>query len=203
MVYGGQVPRVMEQWVLNFPLSTSSRLLFLQPSYDSGMKKKYNIEKNKYCNTSFHNMSHDYSVLNFNYIKYVNKLNLSKLYLLNENKWSRTIDILLFVPGITVQPYPSKFPNAKLNNFPSPSQGGKQNHRKGVQVLSPNINSPGLAVEYLDGWDDEYDGIIIDPESLPSSANAFASALKASLFNWKLKVWYVQHMILESASSSY
>ncbi|KAK1365315.1 putative Mutt domain protein [Heracleum sosnowskyi] len=88
---------------------------------------------------------------------------------------------------ISVQPFPSKLPNVKLANFPSPFQGGKHNHKKGVQVLSPNINSPSFAVEYLDGWDDDYNGIIIDPESLPSSANAFASALKASLSNWKLK----------------
>lgn len=85
-----------------------------------------------------------------------------------------------------MQPFPSKLP--KLANFTSPSQGGRHNHEKGVQVLSPNINSPSFSVENLDGWDDEYDGIIIDPESLPSSANAFASALKASLSKWKLKV---------------
>lgn len=87
-----------------------------------------------------------------------------------------------------MQTFPSKLPSAKLTNFPSPSQGGKHNHKTGVQVLYPNINSPSFAVEHLDGWDDEYNGIIIDPESLPSSANAFASALKASLSKWKLKV---------------
>ena len=30
-----------------------------------------------------------------------------------------------------------------------------------------------MIVELLDAWDDEYDGVIINPESLPLSANAF------------------------------
>lgn len=54
--------------------------------------------------------------------------------------------------------------------------------------MSPDISSPSLAVEFLEAWDDEYDGVIIDPTSLPLSANAFASALRTSLSDWKLKV---------------
>lgn len=42
-------------------------------------------------------------------------------------------------------------------------------------------------MEILDAFDDEYGGVVIDPESLPSTANAFASALRASITNWKLK----------------
>lgn len=57
--------------------------------------------------------------------------------------------------------------------------------------MSPNIASPGLAVELLYAWDDEYEGIIVDPYSLPLSSNAFASTLRASLLNWKLKVRYL------------
>ncbi|KAM7519492.1 hypothetical protein LguiB_018454 [Lonicera macranthoides] len=63
-----------------------------------------------------------------------------------------------------------------------------------VKVLSPKIGSsvsqPSFMInnlELLDGWDDEYNGIIIDPQSLPSIPNAFASSLRASLSNWKLK----------------
>lgn len=67
--------------------------------------------------------------------------------------------------------------------------GGTMLKRKGIHVVSSDLASPGLAVEFLDAWDDEYNGVIIDTECLPSSANAFASALLASLTNWKLKVW--------------
>jgi hypothetical protein len=76
-----------------------------------------------------------------------------------------------------------------IKSSPLPFHGGSHvQKKKGLQVLSPNISSPSTAIELLDAWDDEYDGVIIDPESLPSSANAFASALRASLSDWKLKV---------------
>ncbi|KAI3844042.1 hypothetical protein MKX03_007060 [Papaver bracteatum] len=39
----------------------------------------------------------------------------------------------------------------------------------------------------LDSCDDEYDGVIVDPESLPSNTNTFASLLQSSLSHWKLK----------------
>lgn len=62
--------------------------------------------------------------------------------------------------------------------------------RNGIShVMSPDIASTGLAVlEFLDAWDDEYNGVIIDTNCLPSNANVFAYALRASLSNWKLKV---------------
>ncbi|XP_059638275.1 nudix hydrolase 8-like [Cornus florida] len=73
--------------------------------------------------------------------------------------------------------------------------------KEGIQVVSPNIGTPSWTVEFLDAQDDEYDGVIIDPQSLPTSANAFASALRASLSNWKLKgkkgVWL--KILLEQA----
>ncbi|XP_050372277.1 nudix hydrolase 8-like [Argentina anserina] len=55
-------------------------------------------------------------------------------------------------------------------------------------VLSPNKSSPSVMMpELLDAWNDEYDGVIINPESLPMSSNAFASAVQASLSKWKMK----------------
>ncbi|RWW69842.1 hypothetical protein BHE74_00022526, partial [Ensete ventricosum] len=39
----------------------------------------------------------------------------------------------------------------------------------------------------LDGCEDEYDGVIINPQCLPTSANAFAAILRSSLSYWKLK----------------
>ncbi|PSS20832.1 Nudix hydrolase [Actinidia chinensis var. chinensis] len=90
--------------------------------------------------------------------------------------------------GISCKLIPSKLsPGHQLGFSPMPFLGGSFVPKKVVQVLYPNVASPGLAVELLDAWDDEYEGVIIDPEGLPLSANAFASALRASLLNWKLK----------------
>lgn len=66
-----------------------------------------------------------------------------------------------------------------------------------IHVMSPEISPPSFAVEFLDAWDDEYGGIVVDANSLPSSANAFASALRASLTDWKLKVRYIWMHFLE------
>lgn len=78
---------------------------------------------------------------------------------------------------------------SELNSFSIPHlRGGYVLERKGIQVLSPHISSPSLPTEFLDAWDDDYDGVVINPDSLPLSANAFASALRASMSNWKLKV---------------
>lgn len=60
--------------------------------------------------------------------------------------------------------------------------------RDRIHVVSPDISALSWGPEVLDAWDDEYGGVVIDPWSLPSSANAFASALKTSLSDWKLKV---------------
>ncbi|TXG61498.1 hypothetical protein EZV62_012861 [Acer yangbiense] len=65
--------------------------------------------------------------------------------------------------------------------------GGNLFTKKGINVLSPEITVPSFAPEFLDAIEDEYNGVIIDPESLPSSANAFVSALRASLSYWKSK----------------
>ncbi|KAK3210585.1 hypothetical protein Dsin_015291 [Dipteronia sinensis] len=65
--------------------------------------------------------------------------------------------------------------------------GGNLFTKKGINVLSPEITVPSFAPEFLDAIEDEYNGVIIDPKSLPSSANAFVSALRASLSYWKSK----------------
>ncbi|KAJ6372178.1 hypothetical protein OIU76_026628 [Salix suchowensis] len=77
-----------------------------------------------------------------------------------------------------------------LNSSSSPSVGhGYVRRRGGNHAVSPDVSSlsPGFAVEFLEAFDDEYDGVIVDPNKLPSSANAFASSLRASLSSWKLK----------------
>ncbi|KAK2968227.1 hypothetical protein RJ640_027359, partial [Escallonia rubra] len=86
------------------------------------------------------------------------------------------------------EPFSTNLPGLKIGSSLGPSSGANCVLKKeGIRVLSPNTASPNLALDFLDAWDDEYDGVIIDPESLPSSANAFASALRASLTIWKLK----------------
>ncbi|KAL4651827.1 hypothetical protein ACB092_01G189300 [Castanea dentata] len=84
--------------------------------------------------------------------------------------------------------------STQLKSSTVPLHGGSYVHKKkGIHVLSPNISSPSMRVEVLDAWDDDYDGVIINPESLPLSANAFALALRASLSNWKLKEGFNYH----------
>ncbi|XP_071911059.1 nudix hydrolase 8 isoform X2 [Coffea arabica] len=80
----------------------------------------------------------------------------------------------------TCIPSKSKTQKAKLCSSPMPKKGG-------IHVFSSNTLSPSMPAELLDAWDDDYNGIVIDSASLPSSANAFAAALRASLSNWKAK----------------
>ncbi|KAM7258539.1 hypothetical protein ACFE04_014280 [Oxalis oulophora] len=92
-----------------------------------------------------------------------------------------------FPRGFLQKPTLSKSWNTKLSfsSAMAPFFGSVQ--RRGIHVLSPNLSTPEMTLEFLAGAEDEYNGIIINPESLPSSANAFASALRASLSVWKLK----------------
>ncbi|KAF8388890.1 hypothetical protein HHK36_025571 [Tetracentron sinense] len=110
-------------------------------------------------------------------------------HLLTEPKisWTANVKFRGLSRGFSGKPLFSTTPGAKLYNFPTPSLGGNMPKKKGAQVFSPNISSPSTIVEFLDAYDDEYNGVIIDPEFLPSSANAFASALRGSLSHWKLK----------------
>lgn len=60
-------------------------------------------------------------------------------------------------------------------------------NRKGANVISPH-SPASMILDLLDVYEDEYDGVIIDPECLPSSTNAFVANLRTSLSYWKLKV---------------
>ncbi|KAK9266635.1 hypothetical protein L1049_003587 [Liquidambar formosana] len=100
--------------------------------------------------------------------------------------WTRNCTFQGLSRGFSWKSFTLKNPDVKIS--PMPFLGADKRPRKvGTQVVSPNISSPSVTVELLGAEDDEYDGVIIDPESLPTSANAFASALHASLSNWKLK----------------
>ncbi|CAN6680914.1 unnamed protein product [Malus baccata var. baccata] len=81
----------------------------------------------------------------------------------------------------------SKSSTAKLNFHGMPFLGGGFKKTAAIHVASPNSSSQSVTTELLDAWNDEYGGVIINSESLPTSANAFASAFQASLSNWKMK----------------
>ncbi|KAL3532561.1 hypothetical protein ACH5RR_006082 [Cinchona calisaya] len=82
----------------------------------------------------------------------------------------------------------SKTQCVKQCTSPMPFLGTRNVPKKGgIHALLPNTMSPSMPAELLDSWDDDYNGVVVDSASLPSSANAFASALRASLSSWKLK----------------
>lgn len=94
---------------------------------------------------------------------------------------------IFFCSGFLQKPIFTKTSTAKLS-FPCMPFIGVAFKKKETHVVSPNISSPSVTTGLLDAWDDEYGGVIMNSESLPMSANAFASAFQASLSNWKMKV---------------
>lgn len=55
-------------------------------------------------------------------------------------------------------------------------------------VLESKINGINEAISRtLDYFDDEYGGVIVNPDKLPSNANVFASLLQSSLSQWIIK----------------
>ncbi|KAG9456523.1 hypothetical protein H6P81_001031 [Aristolochia fimbriata] len=54
-----------------------------------------------------------------------------------------------------------------------------------LNVLSPDKSMNQRTIELLEAQEDEYEGIIIDPDCLPMSANAFVAALRTSIPAWK------------------
>lgn len=55
--------------------------------------------------------------------------------------------------------------------------------RRRLNVVSPSVITKGFDI--LNAFDDEYNGVIIDSEGLPSSPNSFSSLLRSSLSHWK------------------
>jgi len=50
-------------------------------------------------------------------------------------------------------------------------------------------------VGVLDACDDEYGGVVVDPDRLPVNPDAFASMLQFSLSHWKMKVNFCRCLI--------
>jgi len=113
------------------------------------------------------------------------------------------VQILLHITG-----FKYRFPCfgisiVKLKSFTSRQSllltNGCESRRKGINALM--TRTPLFrTTELLDYYEDEYDGVIVDPESLPSSANAFAAILQASISYWRLKVVYVYTFYVWSAN---
>ncbi|KAK9274441.1 hypothetical protein L1049_021688 [Liquidambar formosana] len=55
----------------------------------------------------------------------------------------------------------------------------------GTNGSTSSLFSRGMPV--LDASDDEYDGVIVNPDTLPANPIAFASILRSSLSHWKMK----------------
>ncbi|XP_020250253.1 nudix hydrolase 8-like [Asparagus officinalis] len=88
-----------------------------------------------------------------------------------------------------------KFPCLEISNVKLRSVTSKErlsftndynSKRRGINVSTTEA-SLFRTSELLDAYEDVYDGVIVDPESLPSGANAFSSILQASISHWKLK----------------
>lgn len=62
----------------------------------------------------------------------------------------------------------------------------------GTNGLSSKLFSSDIRL--LDAVDDEYDGIVIDPNGLPSNPIVFSSNLRFSLSHWKNKVTSLCHV---------
>ncbi|CAB4318699.1 unnamed protein product [Prunus armeniaca] len=100
--------------------------------------------------------------------------------------WTKDCTFQLLSNCFLQKPIFTKTSTAKLS-FPCMPFIGVAFKKTETHVVSPNISSPSVTTGSLDAWDDEYGGVIMNSESLPMSANAFASAFQASLSNWKIK----------------
>ncbi|KZV54275.1 nudix hydrolase 8 [Dorcoceras hygrometricum] len=80
----------------------------------------------------------------------------------------------------------SKHVTANKPSF-APINSYRSRPGKVVRVLSGDMVTPNMTIELLSAWDDEYNGVVVEPTRLPSSANSFASALRTSLSCWKSK----------------
>ncbi|KAL0333822.1 UNVERIFIED_CONTAM: Nudix hydrolase 8 [Sesamum angustifolium] len=88
-----------------------------------------------------------------------------------------------FCTGLSLKQPFTKMPSFNGTSHPARFLGDST---KGVQVLSQDMVTPSMSpVELLKAWNDEYNGVVIEPTSLPSTANAFSSALRASLSSWR------------------
>ncbi|GAB2219701.1 hypothetical protein Droror1_Dr00007338 [Drosera rotundifolia] len=89
--------------------------------------------------------------------------------------------------GLSGKAFPAKNTLARLGYSTQLKFGSSQIFRKAGIQASPVTSTLVDTAELLDGWDDDYGGVVIYSESLPSNANAFKSSLRSSLSYWKSK----------------
>lgn len=64
-------------------------------------------------------------------------------------------------------------------------------------LFKSKINGVNEAIiKTLDYIDDEYGGVIVNSEKLPSNPNVFAYLLHTSLSHWRFKVLLLTHFLL-------
>ncbi|KAG9452192.1 hypothetical protein H6P81_005096 [Aristolochia fimbriata] len=80
---------------------------------------------------------------------------------------------------------PARAPNGSVDSFSQTDLFLGSNSRKvnGLNGASPSFLSRERVV--LDAHEDVYEGVVINPETLPSNPMAFASMLQSSLSHWK------------------
>ncbi|KAJ8479633.1 hypothetical protein OPV22_023360 [Ensete ventricosum] len=88
-------------------------------------------------------------------------------------------------PNLAFEPQCLNIPNGGTKLDPLLNIGYR-NKRSPINHATLSTTHSTTA-DSLDGCEDEYDGVIINPQCLPTSANAFAAILRSSLSYWKLK----------------
>jgi Nudix hydrolase domain len=72
----------------------------------------------------------------------------------------------------------------------------KKIKEKSINVTISDKQFSGT-IDILDFIEDDYGGVIINPDSLPDASNSFAAALESSISHWKKKVggWFLPRWI--------
>ncbi|CAB4309926.1 unnamed protein product [Prunus armeniaca] len=99
--------------------------------------------------------------------------------------------------GILLKASYSSPPSSSKNNFPSSNAIGSVGDKlAGETCLFQIIGTNGTGtrpnlfpreITVLDAFDDEYGGVIVDPERLPANPNAFGYILHSSLSHWSME----------------
>lgn len=107
--------------------------------------------------------------------------------------------LLVSFPGILLKASYSSHPSSSKNNFPSSNAIGSVGDKlAGETCLFQIIGTNGTGtrpnlfpreITVLDAFDDEYGGVIVDPERLPANPNAFGYILHSSLSHWSMEVY--------------
>lgn len=109
-----------------------------------------------------------------------------------ELKFSFSFDAAT-IPGLSIR---SSYQVAR-----NPSEGAKKSLGTDISRINGRngTSSSWMSARVgfiLDAYEDEYGGIIINPERLPRNGNEFSRVLGASLSHWKQKVSCLFHTIL-------